>query len=109
VPRKLDLSDADLASATWLSAGDRDTPNRVEIALVTGGLAMRDSDHPDGPVLLFTQAEWDAFVAGVRADEFDLPPAPAGASDQASAVPSPRASHGARSGAAARPSGHSRR
>lgn len=106
MPRKLDLSDADLASATWLSAGDRDTPNRVEIALVAGGLAMRDSDHPEGPVLLFTRAEWDAFVAGVRADEFDLPPVPAG---QASSVPSPRASHGARSGAARRPSGHTLR
>ncbi|HEV2451539.1 MAG TPA: DUF397 domain-containing protein [Streptosporangiaceae bacterium] len=35
-------------------------------------ITMRDSDHPEGPVLKFTQAEWDAFVAGVRDGEFDL-------------------------------------
>ena len=35
-------------------------------------ITMRDSDHPEGPVLTFTPAEWDAFVAGVRDGEFDL-------------------------------------
>jgi hypothetical protein len=33
---------------------------------------MRDSDDPDGPVLAFTAAEWEAFVAGVKDGEFDL-------------------------------------
>jgi hypothetical protein len=35
-------------------------------------IAVRDSKHPEGPVLLFTQAEWDAFVAGAKGGEFDL-------------------------------------
>jgi hypothetical protein len=35
-------------------------------------IAVRDSKDPEGPQLFFTPAEWDAFVAGVKADEFDL-------------------------------------
>ncbi|MFG1864797.1 DUF397 domain-containing protein [Microbispora bryophytorum] len=34
-------------------------------------IAVRDSKDPDGPKLFFTPAEWDAFLAGVKADEFD--------------------------------------
>jgi hypothetical protein len=34
---------------------------------------MRDTKDPDGPVLAFTAAEWEAFVAGVKDGEFDLP------------------------------------
>ena len=35
-------------------------------------IAVRDSKDPDGPKLFFTPAEWDAFVDGVKADEFDI-------------------------------------
>lgn len=34
---------------------------------------MRNSRDPDGPVLAFTEAEWEAFVLGVKDGEFDLP------------------------------------
>ncbi|MER6582399.1 DUF397 domain-containing protein [Nonomuraea sp. NPDC001023] len=34
-------------------------------------VVVRDSKDPDGPKLFFTPAEWDAFVAGVKASEFD--------------------------------------
>jgi Domain of unknown function (DUF397) len=44
----------------------------VEVAFVDDAIAVRDSKHPDGPVLLFTRAEWDAFVAGAKDGEFDL-------------------------------------
>jgi hypothetical protein len=44
----------------------------VEVAtLPDGGRAVRDSKDPDGPVLRFTAAEWQAFLAGARAGEFD--------------------------------------
>ena len=33
---------------------------------------MRNSEDPDGPKLYFTEAEWDAFVLGVKDGEFDL-------------------------------------
>ena len=34
---------------------------------------MRDSTKPNGPVLAFTPAEWEAFTLGVKDGEFDLP------------------------------------
>ena len=43
----------------------------VEVALVEGGAAVRDSKDPASPVLRFTAREWEAFLAGVRAGEFD--------------------------------------
>ncbi len=48
--------------------------NCVEVAfLADGGVAMRNSRHPDGPALVFTRAEWDAFLGGARDGEFGLP------------------------------------
>ncbi|MEV1175918.1 DUF397 domain-containing protein [Nonomuraea sp. NPDC049784] len=44
----------------------------VEVApLADGNVALRDSKEQDGPVLVFTPAEWAAFTAGVREGEFD--------------------------------------
>lgn len=46
--------------------------NCVEVAgLSTQMIRIRDSKNPEGPVLLFTPAEWDAFLGGVRNGEFD--------------------------------------
>lgn len=36
-----------------------------------GTVYVRDGKDPDGPVLRFTNAEWDAFLDGVVAGEFD--------------------------------------
>jgi hypothetical protein len=46
-------------------------PNCVEVKLLPGGVLVRDSKSPAGPWLLFTHAEWDAFIRGVHAGEFD--------------------------------------
>jgi len=44
----------------------------VEVAeLPDGAIAMRNSRHPSGPALLYTRTEIAAFVAGVKAGEFD--------------------------------------
>jgi hypothetical protein len=44
----------------------------VELAPLTeGGVAVRDSKDPHGPVLSFTRAEWTAFAAGMAAGEFN--------------------------------------
>jgi len=40
--------------------------------LEDGSTAVKDSKDPDGPVLTFTATEWDAFIRGVKAGEFDL-------------------------------------
>jgi hypothetical protein len=45
--------------------------NCVEIAnLPGGGVAVRDSKDPAGPMLQCTADEWLAFAAGVRDGEF---------------------------------------
>jgi Domain of unknown function (DUF397) len=48
--------------------------NCVEVAFLSGGaVAVRSSRNPDGPALIFTRAEWDAFIDGARDGEFGLP------------------------------------
>jgi hypothetical protein len=44
----------------------------VELAaLPSGEIAMRNSRFPVGPVLVYTQAEITAFLAGAKDGEFD--------------------------------------
>lgn len=47
--------------------------NCVETAMTADGchLAVRDSKDVSGPILVFAPGEWRAFVAGVKAGEFD--------------------------------------
>ena len=45
----------------------------VEVAQNLPGLvAVRDPKNPAGPALVFTPAEWGAFLSGARNSEFDL-------------------------------------
>lgn len=43
----------------------------VEVAFVGETILMRNGGDTESPVLVFTQAEWDAFVAGALDGEFD--------------------------------------
>ncbi|MBO0868484.1 MAG: DUF397 domain-containing protein [Micromonosporaceae bacterium] len=43
----------------------------VEVAVTPDSVAMRHSDQPAGPWLVFSRSAWADFVAGVRAGEFD--------------------------------------
>jgi len=46
--------------------------NCVEVAsLPDGGVGLRNSRHPEGPMLEFTPDEWQAFVGGAHNGEFD--------------------------------------
>ena len=38
--------------------------------MVDEDIVMRDSKDPEGPMLRFTKAEWDAFLDGVHQGEF---------------------------------------
>jgi len=40
--------------------------------LTTGAVAIRDSKHQTGPILMFAPSEWRAFVAGVKDGQFDF-------------------------------------
>lgn len=50
----------------------------VEVAITPDAILVRNSRHPDGPVLRFTRAEWLAFLggeddaSGAKGGEFDL-------------------------------------
>lgn len=45
--------------------------NCMEVAfLADGHVAVRNSRQPGGPALVFTRAEWDAFLGGARDGEF---------------------------------------
>lgn len=58
---------------TWRkSSASNPTGNCVELApLSDGGVAVRNSRRPAGPMLVYTRAEIAAFIAGVQAGEFD--------------------------------------
>jgi uncharacterized protein DUF397 len=46
--------------------------NCVEMArLPAGAIAIRNSRDPDGPALVYTKAEIDAFIRGVKDGDFD--------------------------------------
>lgn len=64
----------DLSRAGWFksSFSNGQGGNCVETcALPDGGRAVRHSKDPDGPTLVFTPAEWQAFITGVKVGEFD--------------------------------------
>ena len=41
--------------------------NCTEVATVPGAVLVRDSQDPNGPMLAFARAAWQAFAAAVRA------------------------------------------
>ena len=43
----------------------------VEVARMDDTVLVRDSKDRDGPILAFAGREWDAFLARVRAGEYD--------------------------------------
>ena len=47
-------------------------PGCVEVGVRDGLIRVRDSKDRDGGELTFNAGEWDAFVRGVKAGEFDL-------------------------------------
>lgn len=63
----------DLTSAVFKKSRLSGDNGCVEVATNLAEIvAVRDSKDLAGPVLVFSQAEWTAFVGGVQDGEFDL-------------------------------------
>lgn len=57
---------------TWRRSTFCGESSCVEVVVRTDVVRVRDGKHTFGHVLEFTTAEWSAFVAGVKAGEFDI-------------------------------------
>ena len=64
-----------LSGAVWRKASRSNGNggnNCVEVAFLDQGVAVRDSKDRSGPALMFTTAEWSAFVDSTKDGEFDI-------------------------------------
>lgn len=68
-----DAGHPDLASAAWRKSSlSNGATNCVEVAMLAdGSVGVRHSRRPDGEVIVYSASEWAAFVAGVKAEEFE--------------------------------------
>lgn len=67
------MTDSDLSVTLWRTSrfsGNNGTCVEVA-ALPDGHIAVRNSNHPDEGMVLFTRAEMSAWISGVKAGEFD--------------------------------------
>jgi Domain of unknown function (DUF397) len=64
---------AELPGAAWRKSSISNSQGAcVELArLGTGEFAVRNSRNPDGPALIYTRAEIEALIEGVKKGEFD--------------------------------------
>lgn len=67
------MSAAAVPAARWQKASASNSQgNCVEVAPLPGGqIAVRNSRHPLGPVLIYTRSELAAFLHGAKSGEFD--------------------------------------
>ena len=68
------MPEYDISSAAWISSRACNNSACVQVAHLPGGrVAVRDSKDSSKAPHVFDGEEWAAFVAGVKAGEFDLP------------------------------------
>jgi hypothetical protein len=67
------MSAAELADVRWRKSSVSNSQGAcVEMARLAGGeFAVRNSRNPEGPALIYTQAEIAALIEGVKQGEFD--------------------------------------
>jgi hypothetical protein len=66
----------DTKRAAWKKASRSQNQNGnhcVEVADLGALVAIRDSKHPDGPIIILDGDEWRAFEEAVTAGDLDLP------------------------------------
>jgi Domain of unknown function (DUF397) len=67
------MSSEELRDVRWCKSGRSSAQgNCVEVAKLPGGeVAMRNSRHPEGPALVFTSGEFEAFVLSAKDGDFN--------------------------------------
>jgi hypothetical protein len=71
------LSPSELAGIRWRTS-TRSSDNGGQcveagpLADDSGRVAVRHSHHPEGSLIVYTRAEWTAFLAGAKDGEFDF-------------------------------------
>jgi hypothetical protein len=57
----------------WRKSSASETGGCLEVRFAAEEIQVRNSRDPLGPALTFTRREWEAFLAGASAGEFDWP------------------------------------
>lgn len=57
---------------TWRTSSFSVNDNCVEVAVNGDHVLVRNSNHREAGTVQFTHDEWDAFLKGARAGEFDI-------------------------------------
>ncbi len=67
------MAASELQGAVWQKSRHSNSQGTcVELAALPGGdVAVRNSRFPDGPALIYTRAEIEALLLGVKDGEFD--------------------------------------
>jgi Domain of unknown function (DUF397) len=68
----IDEPDDAADAPVWRKSSYTANGNCVEVASLAGRILVRNSRAQHGPALVFTQAEWTAFLNGVGDGEFAL-------------------------------------
>jgi hypothetical protein len=64
---------SEFSAAAWHKSTFSGSSGCVEVATLDHLVGVRDTKDRQGPILVFRYDEWDAFLAGVRGGEFNLP------------------------------------
>jgi hypothetical protein len=68
------VTDSESVPITWRKSSESGgVGDCVEVSFGKEDVSVRHSRDPNGPILSFTYSEWQAFLAGARNGEFDLP------------------------------------
>ena len=67
------MNETDFAQLKWFKSSKSSANGQCTMCarLPSSGMAVKDSKHPGGPVLLFSAYEWRAFTKGVKLGEFE--------------------------------------
>ncbi|WP_424536488.1 DUF397 domain-containing protein [Sphaerisporangium viridialbum] len=64
----MDLTDQRWRKSSYSSGNGG---NCVEVAPLPGGIAVRDSKNPAGPILRFPSTEWNSFLSTLKNGSLD--------------------------------------